>query len=217
MTTSQRLTSGTLLGGRYRLVEPLPGAGRSWRARDEVDGRDLMARVIDDSSEEAAQVVREKLDDAAQGTVADEHQGQNDLTQPGTSDGQVEQHLFLVAGHGGKGLLQSVEGHVELLVDELAAALVLLCQMTDGLTGQGVQSELAALAGSQTVSRTIRRRDPFAVGGQNRLVAVLGPSYDAHGRDLHRSRVVGTVLDLRDPGVFVPLPRPGLPVCVTLV
>ena len=46
MTTSQRLPAGTLLGGRYRLLEPLPGAGRSWHARDEVDRRDLVARVV---------------------------------------------------------------------------------------------------------------------------------------------------------------------------
>jgi hypothetical protein len=46
MTTSQRLTAGMLLGGRYRLVEPLPGAGRSWSARDQVDGRELIARLV---------------------------------------------------------------------------------------------------------------------------------------------------------------------------
>ena len=46
MTTSQRLPAGTRLGGRYRLLEPLPGAGRSWHARDEVDRRDLVARVV---------------------------------------------------------------------------------------------------------------------------------------------------------------------------
>ena len=46
MTTSQRLKAGTLLGGRYRLLEPLPGTGRSWHARDEVDQRDLVARVV---------------------------------------------------------------------------------------------------------------------------------------------------------------------------
>jgi eukaryotic-like serine/threonine-protein kinase len=46
MTTSQRLRAGTLLGGRYRLVEPLPGAGRNWHAHDEIDERDLVARVV---------------------------------------------------------------------------------------------------------------------------------------------------------------------------
>jgi len=46
MTTSQRLPAGTLLGGRYRLIQPLPGAGRSWHARDEVDRRELVARVV---------------------------------------------------------------------------------------------------------------------------------------------------------------------------
>jgi serine/threonine protein kinase len=46
MTTSQRLPAGTLLGGRYRLIQPLSGAGRSWHARDEVDRRELVARVV---------------------------------------------------------------------------------------------------------------------------------------------------------------------------
>ncbi|HEY6744629.1 MAG TPA: hypothetical protein VI357_02820 [Mycobacteriales bacterium] len=47
MTTTQRGRAGTLLGGRYRLLEPLPGAGRSWRARDEIDDRLLLARAIE--------------------------------------------------------------------------------------------------------------------------------------------------------------------------
>lgn len=46
MTASQRLTAGTLLGGRYRLVGPLPGAGRNWSVHDEVDGRELLARLV---------------------------------------------------------------------------------------------------------------------------------------------------------------------------
>src|SRR4029079_19821932 len=29
-----------------RLIQPLPGAGRSWHARDEVDRRELVARVV---------------------------------------------------------------------------------------------------------------------------------------------------------------------------
>ena len=43
MTTSQRLTAGMVLGGRYRLVEPLPDA---WRVRDELAGRDVRAYVV---------------------------------------------------------------------------------------------------------------------------------------------------------------------------
>ena len=47
MTTTQRGSAGTLLGGRYRLLGPMPGAGRSWRARDEIDDRPLLARAIE--------------------------------------------------------------------------------------------------------------------------------------------------------------------------
>lgn len=43
MTTSQRLTAGMVLGGRYRLLESLPDA---WRARDELAGREVHARVV---------------------------------------------------------------------------------------------------------------------------------------------------------------------------
>lgn len=46
MTASQRPPAGRLLGGRYRLLEPMPGGGRGWVARDEVDGRELIARLI---------------------------------------------------------------------------------------------------------------------------------------------------------------------------
>src|SRR5829696_1473383 len=47
MTTSRRPTAGMQLGGRYRLVEPLPGAaGRSWRARDDITTRDVIARAV---------------------------------------------------------------------------------------------------------------------------------------------------------------------------
>ena len=47
MTTTRRGSAGTLLGGRYRLLEPVPGAGRSWRAHDEIDDRALLARPIE--------------------------------------------------------------------------------------------------------------------------------------------------------------------------
>jgi eukaryotic-like serine/threonine-protein kinase len=47
MTTTQRASAGTLLGGRYRLIEPVPGAGRAWRAEDEIDGRALLAQAVE--------------------------------------------------------------------------------------------------------------------------------------------------------------------------
>src|SRR4051794_23464768 len=98
-------------GGQVLTVVDLPGAcdGRV----DDVEDRTQCEMVIEDRGEE--------LDDAAKGTVAGEHQSQNDLAKPGPGDGQVEQHLFLVVGPGGEGLLQGVVGDGELLVDELAA------------------------------------------------------------------------------------------------
>jgi len=47
MTTTQRASAGTLLGGRYRLIEALPGADRTWRTEDEIDGRLLLARAVE--------------------------------------------------------------------------------------------------------------------------------------------------------------------------
>ena len=69
MTTSQRPTAGTILGGRYRLIEPMPGAGRTWRARDDIDDRALLVRMIalpeDLTGPERDEARRRALQDAA--------------------------------------------------------------------------------------------------------------------------------------------------------
>jgi hypothetical protein len=115
-------------------------------------------------------------------------------------------------------VLNGIDGDVELLVDEFAADVVLLCQDRDGLTSQSVQGELLALRRAQQSSRTVGGSGRDAVIEDNGLVGVLGQSYDAHGRDLRRLRVVGAILDLLDPGFFahpcspllLPQVEPGL-------
>ena len=47
MGTRATMSAGSLLAGRYRLVEPLPGAGvGSWRARDDLGDREVTAREL---------------------------------------------------------------------------------------------------------------------------------------------------------------------------
>src|SRR3954469_2397970 len=89
--------------------------------------------------------VGKQFDDPAQGTVADQDQSQDELANPRAGNRQVEQDSFVVVRLGGEGLVKGVVGDVKLLVDELAADLVLLGQFRDGLTGKGVQCQLAAL------------------------------------------------------------------------
>ena len=192
-------------------VFPLPGGG-TWDIRsmpaDQVAEtiREQIARVAKAQPVTAVglgfpgmmrdgvvEEVGEQFDDAPKGAMADEDQSQDELANPGAGDGEVEQDRLVVVGLGSEGLVQGVVSEVELLVDELAANLVLHGESRDGLTGKGGQSDLVTLLGRQKVSGTVRRC---------RLVTVVGHSYDAHGRDLRRSWVVGTALDLRDPGFF---------------
>jgi hypothetical protein len=77
--------------------------------------------------------------------VADQDQSQDELANPRAGNRQVEQDSFVVVRLGGEGPVKGVLGDVQLLVDELAADLVLLGQFRDGLTGKGVQCQLAAL------------------------------------------------------------------------
>jgi serine/threonine protein kinase len=47
MGTRASVSVGSLLAGRYRLVEPLPGAAAgTWRARDDIGDRDVAARKL---------------------------------------------------------------------------------------------------------------------------------------------------------------------------
>ena len=62
--------------------------------------------------------VTQQFDHAAVGTMADQHEGQDQLPQPSLGHGQVEED-FLGLGFGVKGLGQSVLGGVGLLIEEL--------------------------------------------------------------------------------------------------
>ena len=59
MGTRATVSAGSLLAGRYRLVEPLPGAGvGSWRARDDLGDREVAARELVPA--EAVEAVRQR-------------------------------------------------------------------------------------------------------------------------------------------------------------
>ncbi len=77
------------------------------------------------------------------------------MLQPGLGHGEPKEDRRLLSVQWSEGLLEGVVGVVELLVDKLAADLVLVSELRDGLPGQGVQSQL--LAG-------VRRQQPCGNG-----------------------------------------------------
>ena len=86
--------------------------------------------------------VTEQLDDGAVGAMADQHQGQDQLPQPGPGHGQVEQD---VVGRrwGVEGLIQGERRGVDLLIEELATDLMLPRQFGDRLRpGEDLHGEL---------------------------------------------------------------------------
>ena len=115
-------------------------------------GDGLVQDVVDRAQgERIVEEVAEQFLDAAEGAMADKAETEDELSEPGLGDGQPEEELRRVGGRGVEGLVDGVVGVVELLVDELAADLMLLGQVGDGLSGEGVQCQLLAYRqGQQT-------------------------------------------------------------------
>ncbi len=115
------------------------GAGlRGGAVGDAVDGADGEVVVED---------VAEQLVGATDGAMADEDQAEGQLLQPGLGDGELEEDAI---GGGGEGVFEGLLGFVGLLVDELAADLVLVGEVADGLcAGEGVDRPVLALLGRQ--------------------------------------------------------------------
>ena len=83
---------------------------------------------------------------AAQRTVADQRQGEDQLPQPDLRHRQVEEHLLVVAVRGRKGGVEGLFGLGGLAVNELAADRVLSGQTADRLGAcQGLQGQLPPL------------------------------------------------------------------------
>ena len=76
--------------------------------------------------------VAQHRDDAAVGAVTGQDQGEDQLTEPGLGDRQVEEDV-LGRWRRVEGVVQGELGGVGLLVEELAADLMLAGQLGDGL------------------------------------------------------------------------------------
>ena len=107
-------------------------------------GDDVVHRAQGDTPVEE---VAEQFDDGPVRAVADQHQGQDQLPQPGLGYGEVEEDL-LGLRFGLKGLGQSVLGGVGLLIEELAADLMFPGQVRDWLSpSEHLDSQILPLLG----------------------------------------------------------------------
>lgn len=84
--------------------------------------------------------VREQFADAAKGAMAEEGEAKDELAKPGLGDGQPEEQLRWITRRWGEGVVQSVLGGVELLVNELAADVLVLGDLGDGDASKGVEA-----------------------------------------------------------------------------
>jgi hypothetical protein len=87
--------------------------------------------------------VAEQFLDAAERTVAEERKTEDELLEPRLGEGEPEEKLRRVSRCGVEGLVDRVVGVVELLVDELAADVVLVSQGGAGLSGDGLEGHPA--------------------------------------------------------------------------
>jgi hypothetical protein len=78
-----------------------------------------------------------------EGTVTDEDQAEDQLRKPGLGDGEVEEDALLIGGCR-EGQLEAGVGFAQLLIDELAADVVLQGDLGDRHAGKGGQGQLLA-------------------------------------------------------------------------
>ncbi len=97
--------------------------------------------------------VGEQFVDTADGTVADKREAEDQLPQPGFGHGQPEEELRRWGRWWSERSVEGVVGVAELLIDELAADLVLIGQGRDGLAGEGIEGELLACRQWQQTGR----------------------------------------------------------------
>ncbi len=117
-------------------------------------GDGLVQDVVDrPQRQRVVKEVGEQFVDAAEGTVADEGEAEDQWPQPGFGDGQPEEELRRLGRGGSERLVEGVVGVTELLVDEFAADLVPVGQGRDGLAGEGIKGELLACLEWQQTGR----------------------------------------------------------------
>ncbi len=91
--------------------------------------------------------------------MADQGEAENYLPEPGFGDGQPEEELGRVGRERLEGLVEGLMGAVELLVDKLAADLLLVSSRSDRLAGQRVERELLACLRGQGACGASRGKD----------------------------------------------------------
>jgi hypothetical protein len=96
--------------------------------------------------------VAEQFLDAAERTVAEERKTEDELLEPRLGEGEPEEKLRRVGRCWVEGLVDRVVGVVELLVDELAADVVLVSQGGAGLSGDGLEGHGLAFGGGHQPS-----------------------------------------------------------------
>jgi len=148
----------TIGGGHVHTDEDGPLRLKQFVVGSDVDGRQILAGVegtggrdgvLDDVVDGAqrqgvVEVVAEQFLNAAEGTVAGQHQAEDETTQPGARHGQGEKELVVVRCGRRKGVLQGVTGVLDLPGDKLATDVMLLGELGDGGTSQGVEGQLLA-------------------------------------------------------------------------
>jgi len=110
------LVEGGDADGRESLAVVVGGGSVPGTVDDTVDGSQGKG-VVEEGAEE--------FDDAAERTVTDEDEGEDELGQPGLGDGQVKQDMVVGGEVGVEGEAEGVLGVAGGPVDELAADLVL--------------------------------------------------------------------------------------------
>ncbi len=91
--------------------------------------------------------------------MADQSEAKDQLLKPGFGHREPEEELGRVGRRRGEGVVEGVVGLVELLVDELAADLMLVGQFGDGLAGEGGEGELLPHRGGEPTSWCGRGKD----------------------------------------------------------
>jgi hypothetical protein len=144
---------------RRQVVLPVVGAGPGQGgAGDAVDVPQRRRAVAD---------VAEQFGDAAVRAVADEQQGQDEPAEPDLGHRQGEPDGVAGGEVGGEGLGQGLLGLLGLLVDELAAALIVGRQLGDGWrSGQSLDGQGLALVGAKALGGTGRRGRVGGAGGR---------------------------------------------------
>src|SRR5262249_460499 len=163
-----------------------------------VEGSGLVDGVFDDGvnpSQGGRQVEQaiEHLLGAAKGRMADQDGHEDELAEAGVGDGEVEEGLGVGAVLGLESAVEGGDGFVSLLVDELAADVVLVGQAGDAAAlVEGIQREADALLSGHG------ERGTGGLGARD--------GYNAHGLASGSSRAV-LIPSIYRRQAFSPLPR----------